>query len=838
MRYGFFDDERREYVITQPDTPLPWINYLGNRDYFGLISNTAGGYSFYRDARLRRLTRYRYNNVPFDLGGRYIYLRDNDANAFWSPTWQPTQSALDDYECRHGLGYTIISSTCQRIHSSIRYFVPLDDNLEVWQLSLTNLRDTPAHLSIFSLVEFCLWDANDDATNYQRNFNTGEVEIVDEVIYHKTEYRERRNHFAFFACSEPLAGFDTQREEFFGAYRGWHNPFVVERGESCNSIAHGWQPIGSQQVRVMLAPNESKQIIFLLGYHENPQTEKFDPPNSQTINKRTVKPLIAKYLDAKNVDAAFDELHEHWNKLLGIYSVQTPDVHTNQMVNIWNAYQCMVTFNLSRSASFYESGIGRGMGFRDSNQDLLGFVQMVPERARERILDIAATQLETGGAYHQYQPLTKRGNDGVGSNFNDDPLWLILGVAAYLKETGDWSILDERVPYDNRPGSETALYEHLQRSIKHTLDRLGPHGLPLIGRADWNDCLNLNCFSDSPGESFQTTTNKDGKIAESVMIAGLFVYAAKEMSAIAERCGRASVISSEARNLSSATRDFSVAPLPRNDSIDYLAIAEKMAATILQHGWDGEWFLRAYDDSELKVGSHENAEGKIFVESQGWCVIAGVGVKDGYAARALESVGKYLATPHGIVLQQPAFSKYYLNLGEISSYPPGYKENASVFCHTNPWIMIAESLLGHGDRAHDYYSRINPSAREAISDIHRCEPYVYAQTIAGRDAPTHGEAKNSWLTGTAAWNFVAITQYILGIRPTFDGLQVAPAIPRAWKSFSATRIFRGVTFYINVERAGNGNAVSLVVDGKAIEGNIVPLPTDGRTQVNVSVTIR
>jgi cellobiose phosphorylase len=814
MRYGFFDDEQREYVITQPNTPRPWLNYLGMRDYFGLISNTAGGYSFYRDARLRRLTRYRYNNVPLDLGGRYVYLRDEDTQIFWSPTWQPTQSQLDHYECRHGLGYTIISSTYQRIRATLRYFVPLDEHLEIWQLTLLNLRDTPAHLSLFSLVEFCLWDANDDATNYQRNFNTGEVEIVDEVIYHKTEYRERRNHFAYLACSAPLTGFDTQRDEFFGAYRSWHNPQVVERGEACNSIAHGWQPIGSQHVRVTLAPQESKQIIFILGYHENSPHEKFDPPNSPIINKRTIAPIIAKYRDVKNVDAAFDDLRAYWDRLLDITHVETPDAHTNRMVNIWNVYQCVVTFNLSRSASLYESGIGRGIGFRDSNQDLLGFVQILPHRARERLIDLASTQLETGGAYHQYQPLTKRGNDGIGSNFNDDPLWLVLAVAAYLKETGDWSILDARVPYDHRTGNETPLYEHLQRALQYTLERLGPHGLPLIGRADWNDCLNLNCFSDSPGESFQTTTHKDGKLAESVMIAGLFVCAAKEMAEMAKR--------------SEGLAPFHL----------YTDAAEKMTATILQHGWDGEWFLRAYDDAGRKVGSHENVEGKIFIESQAWCVMAGVGLDNGFAARALQAVEKFLATPHGILLLQPAFTQYYLHLGEISSYPPGYKENASVFCHTNPWIVIAETMLGHGDRAHDYYTRINPSAREVISDVHRCEPYVYAQMIAGRDAPTFGEAKNSWLTGTAAWNFVAITQHVLGIRPTFDGLQIVPVIPRAWKNFSATRIFRGALYHIAVERAGEGNAASLIVDGQAIDGNLVPLPPAGQTQVDVRVILR
>ena len=813
MRYGYFDDTNHEYVITQPDTPLPWINYLGNEAYYGLISNTAGGYSFYRDARLRRLTRYRYNNVPLDSGGRYLYLRDDAGGEYWSPTWQPTQPQLEHYTCRHGLGYTIITSTYANIEAQVRYFVPLGETLEVWELTLTNHRAEPANLLVFSSIEFCLWDADGDATNFQRNLSIGQVEVEDGVIYHKTEYRERRNHFAYFACSEQPAGFDTQRDAFLGPYRSWDRPLVVEQGQATNSIAHGWAPIGSHAIWLTLQPGETRQVVFLLGYHENPADQKFDPPGSQTLNKCTVKPVIARYLDPLQVQAAFENLRTHWQALLGTLQVNTPDEHTNRLVNIWNAYQCMVTFNMSRSASFFESGIGRGMGFRDSNQDLLGFVQMVPDRARQRILDIAATQLETGGAYHQYQPLTKRGNDAVGSNFNDDPLWLVLGVTAYLKETGDWSILDEPVPYDNQPGSEQPLYEHLQRSIQYTLDRLGSHGLPLIGRADWNDCLNLNTFSEDPGESFQTTTNKDGKVAESVFIAGLFVLAAKEMADLAE-----------ARRLPEDVRF-------------YRRAAAQMETTTLEHGWDGDWFLRAYDDFGRKVGSHECDEGKIFIEPQGFCTIAGIGLDSGQAGRALESVRTHLATPHGIILQQPAYSRYYLHLGEISTYPPGYKENAGIFCHTNPWIMIAEACLGHGDRAYDYYRRINPSAREEISDIHRCEPYVYAQMIAGRDAPTHGEAKNSWLTGTAAWNYVAITQWILGIRPTYDGLQIAPVMPKDWPGFEATRVFRGIAYNIKVTRRGPGNTVTLTVDGQAVQGNIVPFPSGDRQPVQVEVVL-
>jgi cellobiose phosphorylase len=814
MKFGYFDDAAREYVITQPDTPLPWINYLGSEAYFGLISNTAGGYSFYKDARLRRLTRYRYNNSPLDMGGRYLYLRDIATGNYWSPSWMPTRVKLDEYECRHGQGYTIITSKFNGIKSSARYFVPLGESLEIWQVTLTNESGSDADLSLFSAIEFCLWDANDDATNFQRNYSIGQVEVVDDVIYHKTEYRERRDHFAYFACSEKLAGFDTIREEFLGSYHNWNEPRVVENGESCNSVAHGWQPIGSHHVKIHLKAGESKQIIFILGYQENPKDDKFEPPNSQTINKKRAKAALEKYLQSANADKAFNDLRDYWTMLLGKLQVTTPDEHTNRMVNIWNAYQCMVTFNMSRSASYFESGIGRGMGFRDSNQDLLGFVHMIPERARERILDLSATQLKNGGAFHQYQPLTKRGNNDVGSGFNDDPAWLVLGVSAYIKETGDWSILDEQVQYENDPGSETPLYEHLQRAIQYTLDRLGPNQLPLIGRADWNDCLNLNCFSDTPGQSFQTTTNKDGKVAESVFIAGLFVLACQEMAGLAKhRDDQAQV-----------------------EKVNQAAV--EMEKIVWRAGWDGDWFRRAYDDFGHVLGSKENTEGRIFIEPQGICIMAGLGIENGNAVKALDSVAEHLATPHGIVLQQPAFSQYYLHLGEISSYPPGYKENAGIFCHTNPWIMIAEAMVGRGDNAFDYYSRINPSARESIGELHKCEPYVYAQMIAGKDAATHGEAKNSWLTGTAAWNYVAITQSILGIQPTLEGLQVAPVIPSAWEGFAAVRSYRGVRYEISVKREGTGNTVTLTVDGKSIEGTVIPLPNKDVEAVNVKATIR
>jgi cellobiose phosphorylase len=804
MRYGHFDDHRREYVITRPDTPVPWINYLGTDGFFGIVSNTAGGYSWHRDARLRRLSRYRYNNVPSDTGGRYLYLRDDSTGEFWSPSWQPTRTALDSYECRHGLSYTTINSAKDGIRARTLYFVPPGETLEVWRLTLTNERDAPAEVSVFSSVEFALWDAQDDATNFQRNYSTGEVEVQDGVIYHKTEYRERRDHFAYFACSEPLAGFDTQREAFLGPYRGFDRPLAVERGFASDSIAHGWSPHGAHHVRTSLQPGETKEVIFLLGYWENPRDAKFEAPG--ILNKALVRPVIERWLRPETVSAGFATLNAHWADLLDVLRVDTPDDDTDRMVNIWNAYQCLVTFNMSRSVSSFETGISRGMGFRDSCQDLLGSVQLAPKRGRQRILDLASTQFESGGAYHQYQPLTKTGNDAIGSGFNDDPLWLVLGVAAYLKETGDFSILDEVVPFSD--SGAASMYGHLERSVRYTLDRIGPHGLPLIGRADWNDCLNLNCFSVTPGESFQTTQNIDGGVAESVFIAGLFTLAAKEFAAIAERCGKL------------------------DDADSYRASAEKMAAMVAEHGWDGEWFLRAYDHYGNPVGSAQNAEGKIFLEPQGMCVMGGIGLNGGsngggsLAARTLNSVQERLATPHGIMLLQPAFTYYHVELGEISSYPPGYKENASVFCHTNPWLMIAAAMVGDGDTAFDYYQRINPSAREAISEMHRCEPYVYAQMIAGRDAPTHGEAKNSWLTGTAAWNFVAITQWILGIRPELTGLRVEPVLPSSWPGYTATRRFRGATYEITVRR-GAADATRVLVDGEPIEGTIVPMIAPG-----------
>jgi len=795
-KYGFFDDDKKEYVIKRPDTPLPWINYIGCENYFGIISNTAGGYSFYRDARLRRITRYRYNNVPVDTGGRYIYIKDG--NVIWNPGWKPTCTVLDHYSCRHGLGYSIISGKKNGLKAEVTYFVPLGEDMEIWDVFLVNDTDVDKKITIFSFVEFCLWDAMDDANNLQRNLNTGEVEIENETIFHKTEYRERRNHYAYFTCSHKINGFDTSRDAFIGKYNGFGNPVAVIKGKCTNSIANGWYPVGVHQIDIVLKPGENEKLHFILGYIENKEEEKFSGPN--VINKKLFYARIENYKKSESVKKALEELKNYWDDMLGRYRVEAENEHVRRMVNIWNQYQCMVTFNLSRSASFYESGIGRGMGFRDSNQDLLGIIHMVPERSRQRILDIAGVQLSDGSCYHQYQPLTRKGNKDVGAGFNDDPLWFIVSTCAYIKETADYSILDEIIGYSDRPDSKSTLLDHLFISINYTLKNLGPHNLPLIGHADWNDCLNLNCFSKKPGESFQTYGDREGGVAESLMIAGLFLYACNELIKLLQQIKLGSKIEGLKENY------------------------KLMKKSVENYGWDGQWFIRAYDYYGDKVGSRECSEGKIFVEPQGWCIMGGAGIENKMARKALDSVKKYLATPDGIILNYPPYSKYYLNLGEISSYPPGYKENGGIFCHNNPWISISETIMGNGDKAFDYYLRICPSTKEEIIDKYRCEPYCYAQMIAGPDAAVHGEAKNSWLTGTAAWSFVNISQAILGIKPDYNGLLIDPCIPVEWKEYKVFRLFRGIRYNITVRNAGGaGKKVkSLMVNGKLLKGNLVP----------------
>ena len=816
MKFGYFDDANKEYVITSPRTPYPWINYLGNQGFFSLISNTAGGYSFYKDARLRRITRYRYNNVPIDMGGRYFYINDN--GTIWNPGWSPVKTELDAYECRHGMGYTIITGKKNDLKAEVTFFVPQNYDGEVQQVVLTNEGSTEKSFSLFSFEEWCLWDAQDDCTNFQRNFSTGRVEVVGSTIYHKTEYRDRRNHFAFYTVNDTIDGYDTDRDSFIGLYNGFHEPQAVLANKANDSFADGWSPIASHFKKITLAPGESKTLVFILGYVEMPEDQKFEA-DGKTINKEKALAMIEKYNTAEKVAAGLAELKDSWNKLLGILNVTTPDDKVDRMVNIWNQYQCMVTFNLSRSASYFESGIGRGMGFRDSNQDILGFVHQIPDRARERIIDIASTQLPDGGCYHQYQPLTKKGNSDIGGDFSDDPLWMILSVSAYIKETGDWGLLDEMVPYDNDDSKAQPMLDHLKASFYKIVNNLGPHGLPLAMRADWNDCINLSCYSDTPGESFQTYTNPKfaaeggySKIAESVMVATLFTYTGPNYVAILKHLGK------------------------DDEAAAAQAEIDKMKKNIMESAWDGDWFLRAYDANGEKMGSKECEEGQIFIEPQGFAIMSDI--DEDATKKTLKAIDERLNTKHGLVLNNPAFTKYYIQYGEISTYPGGYKENAGIFTHNNAWIICAAAYAGEGDQAFKYYSEIAPAFTEETSDIHKTEPYVYGQMIGGKDAGSDigkpgnhfGQGKNSWLTGTAAWNMVAISQYILGISADFDGLKIDPSIPAAWDGLNATRQFRGATYDIKVTNPDHVNKgiKSVTVDGAAIDGNVLPVFGDGK----------
>jgi cellobiose phosphorylase len=638
--YGHFDTTQREYVIREPLTPLPWINYLGTRALYSIVSNTGGGYSFYRDAKLRRLTRYRYDSVPLDNTGKYLYITDGDDT--WNPGFRPTQTPLDDYECRHGLGYTRFVSSRAGLHADVLLFVADDHDAEFQVVTLRNESDRPKSIRLHSYVEWCQWNAEDDSGNLQRTLSLAECLVEEGLICHVTGYRERRGHYAFHLVNRSVDGFDTDRDSFLGRYGDLRDPAAVQARRSANSVVHGWWPIASFCVPVTLQPGHSDTLIFATGFAENAEAEKWQADGSPNV--ASARRLGADLRRPHFVEDAFAKHRRRWQTVLDSLQVSTPDAQFNELVNTWNPYQCMVTFNLARSASLFETGRGRGIGFRDSNQDCLGMVHIEPDAVRERLLHLAATQKSDGSAYHQYQPLTRTGNGAIGGGFNDDPLWLVLGVTAYLRETGRLDLLDEEVRFEDTPDRSATMGDHLEASLRYTLERLGEHGLPQIGRADWNDCLNLNAHSTDPDESFQTGPMRSSGRAESIMIAALFVLAAREYAAIADGIGKAEVAAT------------------------YRCAVEAMVKAIEQHGWDGDWFLRAYDDAGRPVGSHVNHEGRIYLEPQALCAMAGVGAERGFIERALQSVADRLASPYGVQLLDPPYRSYHSELGEISTY--------------------------------------------------------------------------------------------------------------------------------------------------------------------------
>jgi cellobiose phosphorylase len=768
------------------------MNYLGEGQYGGIISNTAGGYSFDRDPKNRRVTRYRYNAIPVDQPGRYVYLRDEESGTYWSPTWQPIpEMKLTGYECHHGPGYTRILSRYQGIRAELLYFVPhsptssssrtddISTACELWVVHLRNDSRRPRHLRSFSYAEFSNWNAEADLNNLDWGQHVLHSRVEEGIIYMDTTFRPTTT---FFASSLTPLGFDTDREVFVGSYRDLSNPVVVENGISTNSQAARGNNVGVLCHELSLEPGEERDIVYILGVTEVP---------------KKVRQVVARYQDMDNVHAAFSALKADWDVYLGIFQVETPDPEMNAMLNVWNQVQCRATLFWSRFASAYETGLGRGMGTRDSAQDTLATVQNSPERARWNLNALWKLQFRDGHTWHQVFPLTGEGGVGLAGEypdrpqwFCDDHLWLLIAVCAYLRETGNFSYLWNHVPYADE--GEDNVWGHMLRAVEFTLAHRGPHGLPRLGFSDWDDTMNLDHGS--------------GK-AESVMAAQQFCRAMLDMADLCDQIGK------------------------DEDGRRFRALKNEMAELINRVAWDGEWYARAFDNEGKPVGVQAEKYHKIGLNTQTWAVIGECAPVD-RARQAMQSAHTRLNSPFGLAILAPAYTHGDPRVGGTTTYPPGAKENGGIFCHTNTWAIIAAARLGWNDLAYQYYRQIMPLAR-SDNDVFKVEPYVYCGNICGPEHPQFGYGRNAWLSGTASWTYVAGTQWILGIRPTFTGLQVNPIIPKDWPGYHARRIFRDVTYHITVERAGNGNSILLTVDGKPIEGDIVPLPEDNTKLVEV-----
>ncbi len=769
MRYGYFDDLAREYVIERPDTPASWVNYLGTDRYCAIISNNASGYAFHESPKSGRLLRFRFNSVPMDRPGRYLYLRDSADGDYWSVSWQPVAKPLAEFDsrCAHGLGYTRFETNYKGIDAKARYLVPLDEPLEIWELELENTSNAPRTLDVFGYAEWCFWEIQQDAFNFQYILYTCRMGYDAGIVDYSIRLWPFREPKGFFACTAPVASFDTDRESFLGPYRHEGNPLAVETGRCSGSIAVGGTPCGALHSQVVLAPGETKRLCFLVGVGD-----------AKTVGRAAQQ----KYEDPAAVVAELGRLSQYWEERLAYYRAETPDPVVNSMINVWNQVQCHTTFNWSRSASFNEAGGRDGLGFRDSNQDTLGVVHCLAPQVKAKLIDLLKAQFSFGAAMHGVQPIgfTQGAHNRGGEHFSDDHLWLLLSVSAYLKESLDFSFLDEDIPFAE--SGSASVYAHLKRALDFSWEQRGPHGLCLGLAADWNDCLNLKGSGETTFSTF------------------LFLRGLGEFLEIAERVGAI------------------------DDKRHYAKIRDEIKAAIDAHVWDGAWFLRGFLDSGRKLGSESSDQSKIFLNSQTWAVIADAAPRERLLA-AMDSVHESLATEHGAVLNYPAYTEHDAEVGAITCFPKGLKENAGIFCHANTWAVVAEAMLGRGDLAYQLYRAFLPAAKNDIADHYSMEPYVYSQFIVGKEHPSHfGRARNSWLTGTATWAFVAISQYILGVRAGYDGLTVDPAIPSEWPGFKVTRRFRGATYHIDVhnpDRVCSG-VRQLKVNGEEIVGTTIP----------------
>lgn len=786
MQYGYFDDQAREYVITRPDTPQSWSNYLGSTRYGAIITNNAGGYGFYQSGARGRFIRLRFNNVPVDQPGRYFYLRDQDSGDYWSASWQPVGKSLDQYQatCRHGLGYTVIESQYAGITTETKYFVPLEQTFEYWQLKITNHSDRPRRLAIFSFCEFTnQWDTFQDAVNLQyslfivRGALTQDgllrIAIQDNLTPESGSFliHDIARHAWMGLAGAPLSGFDTSREAFIGPYRSYHNPLTVEKGQCTGSQAYGDNACGSLQANIELQPGESRDLLLLLGIGDAHSTGK---------------DTMAEFGRLERAASEFQKLKAHWSEKLHSLLVNTPDDELNHTLNVWGLYNCLVNFAWSRSASLVYNGERDGLGFRDSVQDLLGVAAAIPAESRQRLELLLTGQLSTGGAMPVIRPFEHRpGHESPPAEYrSDDCLWFFNAIPVYVNETGDLDFYHKVLPYADQ--GQATVFGHLRRALEFNLERSGEHGLPCGLAADWNDCLRLGYYGESLFVAFQVRL-------------GLTVYAE-----IATHLGQP------------------------EQAAWALAEREKLDAHIQAYAWDGDRFIWAIAEDGTVYGTQDYTEGQVYLNTQVWAVLSGAATP-AQAECCLQTVQDHLATPYGLMLCAPPFVKTSIEVMRAVVFNPGIKENAGIFNHTQGWGVMAECLQGNGDRAYAYYRAAMPAAYNTRAELRQSEPYVQAQTTYSTYSPRAGNTRTSWLTGAAAWSYFSAAHYILGLRPELAGLRVDPCIPSAWDGFSAVRQLRGRTLRITVHNPQHvcRGVVKMTVDGRDMPGNLIPLADPG-----------
>lgn len=784
MRYGHFDNERREYVIERPDVPVSWTNYLGIKDLCTVISHNAGGYSFYQNAEHKRITRFRANGVPLDRPGHYVYLRDDDTGDYWSVSWQPVGKNLEQarYECRHGLSYSKFSCDYSGIQAEQTLFIPPEDDVELWDVKIRNTGVAPRRLSVLGYLEFSFHHIEIDNQNLQMSLYASGSSFLDGIIEYDFYYEPTTFHY--FAANFEPDGFDSMRDTFLGNYRTETNPIAVERGQCQGSVELGGNHCGALHKRVTVAPGEEVRLVFMLGVGARAKGQE----------------MRAKYEQPANIDQAFADLKAYWDRKLAVFQCKTPHAGLDTMANIWTLYQAETCVVWSRFASFIEVGGRVGLGYRDTSQDVMAVVHTNPQKCRQRIVELLKAQVSMGYGLHLFDPDwfdpekqkippfksptivvapdRKSMIHGLKDTCSDDVLWLVVSVCEYVKETGDAAVLDEVLPFADE--GQATVYDHLKRTLDFSAEQVGQTGICKGLRADWNDCLNLGG-------------------GESAMVSFLHHWALRAFVEAAEFLGR------------------------KDDVTKYLAMAERVRAACEQELWDGDWYLRGITAKGLKIGSHENEEGRVFLESNTWAVVSDAAAPD-RARKCMDAVDEHLYSEYGIHLLWPAFSKPNDDIGFMGRVYKGIKENGAIFSHPNPWAIIAECKLGRGSRAMKFYDSLLPYNQNDKIEIREAEPYSYCQFVMGEDHTAFGRSRHPWLTGSGGWNYTAVTRWMLGIRLSFLGLIVDPCIPSDWKEFEVVRQWRGATFEIQVRNPeGVEKGVrSVSLNGQRVEGAIPP----------------